>query len=369
MKRHYIYLLTLIVSINIGYSQTPINDLNWDTPCLEDNFDGTSLNTSIWWTYPPWGTCVGTPTVRTESTDPNHGGNEHIFNNGILSLISRKEYSRCYDWKLRDDGTPWKDYENVNYVTGEIRSKNTYKYGYFETSIKLPQLDNDPVTGQGFGPAFFLWPIWGYGETGVNWSEIDIFEINALDYTHTFNVHYEDEATDNNDYYTPTWSLSRELGIILDPRFDNPFWHKLNFNTFHKIACEWSPTHIKIYVDDKLIFSTQCRYADDLIPMNVNLGIATPTSVLPFTTNTLFPYTMEVDYVKVYKLKMDCNNDFYSSSGYANFDHAVKRYINLSSPIPFRRNFSFRATQSIDLEDGFEVPLGSSVYIDNNVCE
>ena len=105
--------------------------------------------------------------------------------------------------------------------------------------------------------------------------------------------------------------------------------------------------------------------------MNIWAGIATAANNFQkeITSRTLLPYEFEIDYIRVYELKIDCNNDFYSSYGYSNFDNKVKRHIELSSPIPMWQNFSFRATQSIDLENGFEVPLGSSVYINNSDCE
>ena len=90
-------------------------------------------------------------------------------------------------------------------------------------------------------------------------------------------------------------------------------------------------------------------------------------------TNSLFPYTYEVDYIKVYKLVMDCSTDILQSAfNYNTFDNKVKRSITVggsSGVVPNGDNITLRATQSITLNDGFEVPVGSEFYANNCNCE
>ena len=78
---------------------------------------------------PPWGTCIE---VEAEGTDPNDGGNEHIFTNGILNLISRNDPGRCFMWEQMINGTMTKVYHNKDYKTGTILTKDTFKYGYYD---------------------------------------------------------------------------------------------------------------------------------------------------------------------------------------------------------------------------------------------
>lgn len=394
MKRYYIiYLLILIVSVNVGFSQTPINDLNW-TLNFEDNFDGPTLDVIKWDYRPSWkSTCLDTATA----TDPNNGGTNHVFSNGTLKLISKEEESTCetYSWPVRTDenGNPVYDengnpvYDeiitesNMHYTSGQIISKQNFKYGYFEIYCKIPYMlpISFPLfqTGDGLSPTFWLWPqdVNEYYNSNVIWSEIDIFEIDAKNNKNTFNVHYEDNIIDNNDPTLPTWSLWQQ-----DTLLNYYYYLPIDFSSFRKFGCEWTPNYISFYIDDILIYTTEVRYlfnntwnqyTDRLLRMNIWAGIATAANNFQkeITSRTLLPYEFEIDYIRVYELKIDCNNDFYSSYGYSNFDNKVKRHIELSSPIPMWQNFSFRATQSIDLENGFEVPLGSSVYINNSDCE
>lgn len=55
MKRK---LLLSTLMINISYGQTPFNDSNWNI-VFEDNFDGNTVNTTVWNHAPPWSSCHG----------------------------------------------------------------------------------------------------------------------------------------------------------------------------------------------------------------------------------------------------------------------------------------------------------------------
>lgn len=389
MKKYYIYLLILIVSINIGFSQTPINDKNWIIH-FEDNFDNPTLDINKWDYKKPWGTCAEEATL----TDPNNGGNNHIFSNGKLKLVSREATSECNKvrWEQMLDalgnplydsyGNPlyeeFEDFYTMLKTTGNIISKQAFKYGYIETLIKIPEATNTQIR-TGFVPAFFMWPLSSELFVPVLWSEIDIFEIPADSNRYTFCVHYEDTIINNHNENSAAWTLTEQEIIRPSPNDVNPYWQNIDFSIPHKFGCEWTPKYISFYLDDKLIYTTNAtylyngvhyQYTDDLLPMNLWLGIATPGGSLEFASNTLFPYEMEIDYVRVYKLKMDCTNDFYSNYGYSNFDNKVKRNIVLEHQIPIgRQEYSFRATQVITLDDGFEVPIGRSVYLNNSDCE
>lgn len=387
MKTKIFLFLTILLSLNMGFAQTPKNDPNWMLH-FEDNFDAAPLNLNKWDYRPTWkSTCLPSGTV----TDPYNGGTNHLFSNGKLKLISKEEQSICesYSWEeqLDENGNPmfdengyplyieYVDLKTKLYTSGQIISKTDFKYGYFEIYCKIPQY-SDSRHGRGLSPTFWLWPQDNnhYKNSNVLWSEIDIFEIDAENNKYTFNVHYKDSINDNGLASKPTWSLYEEELV------DLTYYKPITFDTFHKFGCEWTPKYISFYVDDILRYTTEVKhfynndlyqYTDKLLPMNFWIGIATHADNFQkeITSYTEFPYEFEIDYVRVYKLNMDCDNDFYSSYGYSNFDNSVKRSIFLNHSIPLGGNYSFRATQDIILSDGFDVPIGSSIYINNSDCE
>ena len=129
------------------------------------------------------------------------------------------------------------------------------------------------------------------------------------------------------------------------------------------------------YFDGMLIQTSYTEHADDLLPMNIFVDINTPAYNFgkTFVVNSLFPYPYEVDYVKLYKLSMDCSTDVTQGLfNYLTFDNKVKRNITVggsSGTVPFGFSASLRATESIVLNDGFEVGVGSEFYANNCDCE
>lgn len=349
MKKQFI-LFSILLIYSYSFSQTPLTDSNW-TIEFEDNFSGTTINSIDWNHSPPWGDCHGDVKL---TTNPDN----RKIENGILKLTLKEETCQCETW----DDVKF----DKNYTEGALYSNERYKYGYFEISCKIPELSGTSYTGKGLGPSFWFWPLphdsYDPSITDVRWSEIDIFEFDGEYNLHTCNVHYEDIYFNNNGD-GPYWSLRQDFlyDFIVD------------FNSFHKFGCEWTPNYISFYYDDKLIRTTYTQFADDLIAMNLIADINLPTFGKTPEANSLFPYTYEIDYIKVYKLTMDCSTDITQSSfNYSTFDNSVKRNITIggsSGIVPSGQIISLRATQSITLNDGFEVPIGSEFYANNCNCE
>lgn len=347
------HTLTFVILIN-GFTlcgQTPADDSNWSLE-FEDNFGGTRVNPNYWWYNPPWGNC-------DNGAHQTNNGNNHIFtSDGIISLVSKQENSKCVRWNGVE--------ENKSYSTGALISKESFRYGYFEIKCKIPELNNNNYTGKGFSPTFWLWPVEpdAYDNTHVTWSEIDFFEIDGENNLVTNNIHY------NSSNLSDHWSLrSPNLGNTDEDDFI------VNFNSFQVFGCEWTPNYISFYHNGKLIQTSYTRYADDLLPMNIYTGIATPADNFGknFETNSLFPYSYDIDYIRVYKLEMDCNihvseNEF----NYQLFDNKVKKSITIgknTGRVPANWSASLRATNSITLNDGFEVQIGSEFYANNSDCQ
>jgi beta-glucanase (GH16 family) len=174
-----------------------------------------------------------------------------------------------------------------DYTSARLKTlgKFSQKYGRFEARIKIPQ-------GQGIWPAF-----WMLGDDigKVGWpkcGEIDIME----------NIGKE-PATVHGTIHGPGYSGDKGIGSPYNLPPDHHF-----ADDFHVYAVEWGPKAIRFYMDEHL-YAT--RTPTDLpkdtkwvynhpffILLNVAVGGGWPGN--PDAT-TVFPQTMLVDYVRVYR--------------------------------------------------------------------
>ena len=215
----------------------------------------------------------------------NGGGNKELeyytarpqnlrVKNGNLEMIAVKETYTGADGVTR------------NYTSARLNTKGKFDqaYGRFEARIKIPY-------GQGVWPAFWML---GNDDGKVGWptcGEIDIME----------NIGRE-PAIAHGTIHGPGYSGGKAIGApyaLSAGRFADDY---------HVFAAEWEPNQIRFYVDDHL-FAT--RTPADIPPgtkwvydhpfyviLDFAIGGGWPGS--PDET-TVFPQTMLVDYVRVYK--------------------------------------------------------------------
>ena len=179
---------------------------------------------------------------------------------------------------------------NNNYTSSRIRSQDLvdFRYGKLEASIKLPQ-------GQGIWPAFWMMPTCDlYG----NWpssGEIDIMEYlghqtNTSYATCHFGNSPGDKGQSGSSYNLPTGDYT---------------------DGFHLFGIEWSENNIKWFIDGVQMHEVN---VPDVTPylwpfnekfhfiLNVAVGGNWPGNP---NASTMFPQTMEVDYVRAYQLIED----------------------------------------------------------------
>ncbi len=175
-----------------------------------------------------------------------------------------------------------RDYTSARLIT---RNNFTATYGRFEARIKLPY-------GQGIWPAFWLL---GSNIGSVGWpqcGEVDIME----------NIGREPSVihgTLHGPGYSAGNGLSSSYSLSSNQRFAD---------SFHTFAVEWEPNVVRFYCDG-ILYKT--RTPADLpqgqtwvfnhpffILLNVAVGGDWPGN--PDGT-TVFPQTMQVDYVRVYQ--------------------------------------------------------------------
>jgi beta-glucanase (GH16 family) len=174
-----------------------------------------------------------------------------------------------------------------DYTSGRLITKNkfTATYGRFEARMKIPY-------GQGIWPAFWLL---GSNIDGVGWpqcGEVDIME----------NIGKEPSVihgTIHGPGYSGVNGIGSSYSLPENQRFAD---------SFHTFAIEWEPNVIRFYCDG-ILYKT--RTPADLpqgktwvynqpffILLNLAVGGGWPGN--PDGT-TVFPQTMQVDYVRVYQ--------------------------------------------------------------------
>ena len=173
------------------------------------------------------------------------------------------------------------------YTSARLKTQTKFSqaYGRFEARIKLPR-------GQGLWPAFWML---GNDIDQVGWpacGEIDIME----------NVGKEPTII-HGTIHGPGYS--GRAGIEAGYRLESG---QAFADQFHIFAVEWEPKAIRFYVDDHLYVT---RTPSDIPPaqkwtfdhpffllLNLAVGGDWPG---PPDSNTKFPQTMLVDYVRVYR--------------------------------------------------------------------
>ena len=160
-KSIFFLLLCILFIPSFIYAQLfPYNprewDVNWVTTEFSDFFRGTTLDKNKWEVVKDYGRgkCIFLDAV----------GTTYYVNNGLgLRMCYLPGY--CYT-----DGTR----KCPAYISAEIVSKDIFKYGIYEGSMKF-------ATGKGSWPAFWFWGNSGADDPqydGAFASEIDIAEYN-----------------------------------------------------------------------------------------------------------------------------------------------------------------------------------------------
>lgn len=217
-----------------------------------------------------WGFDVGTGTNGWGNNELQYYTNrtENVkVENGYLLISAKKE-----------------SYQGASYTSARLLTKGKFDqaYGRFEARIRLPY-------GQGIWPAFWLL---GANYDEVGWpecGEIDIMEFRGQEPTKVL-------GTVHGPGYSGGTSISKSYSLIND-RFDTDF---------HIYGIEWGPDYINYYIDDVLYNQvtpadvTGKWVFDHPFYIIINLAVGGDFLGAP-NSETVFPQTMLVDYVRVYK--------------------------------------------------------------------
>jgi beta-glucanase (GH16 family) len=261
------FLFTIFLSISSCATDETQTVATFTKLVMADEFDTEGAPNSAMWSYDigrgPGGDGWGNQelqyyTDRTENVK---------VENGFLLITAQEE-----------------SFDGASYTSARLKTEGLFEqqYGRFEARIRLPY-------GKGLWPAFWLlgndcdvntWPQCG---------EIDIMEYLGDSPTKIFgSVH--------GPGYSGGEAETKEYSLVND-RFDTGF---------HIFGIEWSPNYINYYVDGDLYNQITPDDVDGewvfdhpfYIIMNVAVGGSFPGSP---NTETVFPQTMVVDYVRVYQ--------------------------------------------------------------------
>lgn len=232
---------------------------------FQDEFDMDGAPNSAYWSYN-----IGTGSNGWGNNELQYYTDRPeniVVEDGMLKITARREL-----------------YMGSNYTSARILTKGKVeqKYGRIEARIKLP-------LGRGLWPAFWML---GANSDTVTWpqcGEIDIMEYLGSNPTTVL-------GTVHGPGYSAGESISKSY-TLPNSRFDTDF---------HIFGIEWGEDYINYYIDDVLYNQITPEDVPGewvfnqpfYIILNMAVGGNLPGSP---NTETVFPQTMLVDYVRIYQ--------------------------------------------------------------------
>ena len=265
-----VVLIATLVTFSCDTDETQ-TVVNFTELVMSDEFDTDGVIDNSIWSYD-----IGTGENGCGNNELQYYTDrpENIsVQNGILIIKAEKE-----------------SFEGSSYTSAKIITKAKFeqKYGRFEARIRLPY-------GQGLWPAFWLL---GNNIDEVGWpncGEIDIMEYRGQNPSIVL-------GTLHGPGYSGGNSITKSYDLVND-RFDTGF---------HVFGIEWGPEYINFYVDDVLYNQlTPSDVTGDWVydhPFYILINLAVGGGFVGSpNSETVFPQTMLVDYVRVYKNNFENN--------------------------------------------------------------
>lgn len=320
-KNFKIGIILILISLFSGKTYAQCYELIWS-----DEFNYTGFPNSEFWTFEEGGGGWGNNEIQYYKAED---ADNSWVENGVLTITAINE-------SFGD-----RDYTSARLITQE---KFNFRYGKIEARIKLPY-------SQGIWPAF-----WMLGESfsEVGWpacGEIDIMEMIGGE-NNDNQVHGTAHWDNNGSHASYGGTYTLDSGIFADD--------------FHTFSVQWTPEFIRWYVDGNqyhvmdITPGELSEFQEDFfILLNVAVGGNWPG--YPDETS-VFPQTMEVDYVRVYKSLQDIQDIKISGREVVANKAANLKYSLPSSPdweyewiVPAGAEIiSGQGTREIDVEWGCE---------------
>lgn len=261
---------SITVRVTDRFGRTTEKSLGAWEKVWSDEFDYTGLPDPTKWSY------------DTENNDDGWGNNEAQF-----YTVERPENSYVSDGTLkitaRKESLGGKEYTSARLIT---KGQGDWTYGRFEIRAKLP-------SGRGMWPAIWMLPTdWEYGEWPRS-GEIDIME----------NVGFDADtvlATSHTMHY------NHSIGTSTSGKLAVSTCH----SDFHTYSLEWNEDEWTVYIDGEHYYTYANRGEgweswpyDKNFHLLLNVAVGGNWGGRHGIDNSIFPQTMEVDYVRVYQRK------------------------------------------------------------------
>lgn len=255
----------LVVSQNKKLSRVKKWNFN-SIPYWREEFNYNGLPDTTKWSYETGGGGFGNNELEYYTA-----GENAIVKNGVLSIHVKKE-------KIDE-----MNYSSARMVT---KGKAAFLYGRFEIKAKLP-------AGRGLWPAIWMMPV---KETYGGWpssGEIDIMEQVGF-------------APDTIHISTHT----REQNWMKENGNTSRTFIKTATSEFHIYRIDWSPQGIDGYIDGKKVFQHINNKKglgywpfDKSFFLILNVAVGGNWGGKHGVDDSIFPARMDVDYIRIYKMK------------------------------------------------------------------
>ena len=242
---------------------------------FHDDFNQSSLDTSTWFTRFIYNN--GTMDHFNDEKERYREDGNHVLEDGILNLVAKPAVSGLYP-------------------SGMIRSRQTFRYGYFEARIKMPP-------GRGLFPAFWLNS--DYDATGyLSWPpEIDIMEFAPNGVTEFPNMVHSNVALSSPNTQGGGWlyrdtNFSAQFKYYRAPTDMTRDWH------VYGMLWDTDDT-VTVFLDGKKLWQRTYRwlYKDGRqagpAHILINLAVGGAWAGAGGIDSTAFPASLQVDYVRL----------------------------------------------------------------------
>lgn len=386
MRKFILQFTIMMLSYSYSYAQLPSANPLY-APVFIENFSGP-LDSTHWLSHYPWSAsnfldqdtlttwCGNLVDLASNDKYAADTTNRRI-SSGTCKLFGKKDLNHSTIWKFHPYPstacsnlglTPpsWDTSHSFcleektttfKYSNGMLFSKDKFKYGYFDISFRIPNWSASSYYSM--SPTFWLFS----GNSQTLWSELDIFEIRGTDGWFTNNIHV--------DAVNDTIKAPSNDAILQgqEPFIDLSQWHTASVN--------WTPTYIDFYLDGNFMR----RSTNDTNQYLIAMPLIIDNAITPFnfcvnnidSINSPLPITYEIDYVKVYQVKLACDtNKVYLTTNQSLFNSKIYKSLTLggtSGTAVFNNSTaSALGTDYVLLTEGFEVGNNMDMLIDIQSC-
>jgi len=244
-----------------------------------DEFDKTQLDSQKWWTRYIYDD--GKLDFLNDEQQRYRENNNHVMTGRTVSLMARKTVG-----------------DAAAYQSGMVRSKATFRYGYFEARMKVPG-------GRGVRPAFWLNSARRTSDGKIAWPpEIDIAELvnnGVEDTTHMLHVGLISHGPQQMEVIDADPAFHRDWNYLLVPTSLS--------DDFHVYSALWeNDDTVSIFLDGRRFYKARYKWVyDDGSPAGyahviLDLAIGGPKwAGRHGIDDAAFPQGLEIDYIRVYQ--------------------------------------------------------------------